>query len=239
MNRVIQGDCLEVMKQIPDKSIDMILCDLPYGKTICKWDSIIPFAPLWEQYERVIKDHGAIVLTANQPFTTKLIGSNLKLFRYCWIWDKLHHSNPLIAKIQPLRVYEDICVFYKKKCTYNPQGIRKTNIAMKSPKSNTFRTPKREFYTQEQTGYPTNILRFQKDTERYHPTQKPVALFEYLIRTYTNLGDVVLDNCIGSGTTGVAAVKSGRSFIGIERDQGYAKTAIERINEYRETHMPG
>ncbi len=231
MNRVTQGDCLEVMKQIPDKSIDMILCDLPYGKTICKWDSIIPFAPLWEQYERVIKDHGAIVLTANQPFTTKLISSNLKLFRYCWIWDKLHHSNPLIAKIQPLRVYEDICVFYKKKCTYNPQGVIKVNLAKKSPKSNTFRTPKRENYIQDQTGYPTNILRFPKDTKHYHPTQKPVTLFEYLIKTYTNVGEVVLDNCIGSGTTGVAALNTGRSFIGIEKDPEFVEIASRRIEE--------
>ena len=218
------------MQQIPDKSIDMILCDLPYGKTICKWDFIIPFGPLWEQYERVIKPNGAIVLTANQPFTTRLISSNFKLFRYCWIWDKIHHSNPLIAKIQPLRVYEDICVFYKRKCTYNPQGVRTVNIMMKSPRSNTFRTPKRETYTQDQTGYPTNILRFPKETKHYHPTQKPVALFEYLIRTYTSAGEVVLDNCIGSGTTAIAALNTGRYFIGIEKDPKFVEIANQRIS---------
>lgn len=229
LNKVLQGDCLKLMKEIPDGSVDLILCDLPYGKTACKWDSVIPFKPMWEQYERLIKDNGAIVLTANQPFTTKLISSNLRLFRYCWIWDKVNHCNPLLAKVQPLRVYEDICVFYKKRCTYNPQGVTRINKVQRSPRSNTFRSPKKEKYIQEQTGYPTNILRFRKDPDRLHPTQKPVALFEYLIKTYTHEGEIVLDNCIGSGTTGVAAVNTGRFFIGIEQDSHYVEIARNRI----------
>lgn len=236
-NKVIQGDCLEVMKEIPDKSIDMILCDLPYGTTACKWDTIIPFEPLWEQYKRVIKDNGAIVLTASQPFTSALVMSNRNMFKYCWIWQKNRHSSPLLAKKQPLRIYEDICVFYKKQCTYNPQGIVALNRKMKNSVSaggeivNSIRDSsnlKGEFI-QEFTNYPIQVQKFDNEINVVHGTQKPVALFEYLIKTYTNEGDLVLDNCAGSGTTGVACTNTNRDYILIEKEQEYIDIINKRL----------
>jgi site-specific DNA-methyltransferase (adenine-specific) len=235
-NQIIQGDCLIVMKDIPDKSIDMILCDLPYGTTACKWDTIIPFEPLWEQYKRVIKDNGAIVLTASQPFTSALVMSNIKMFKYCWVWNKKKGGSPLLSKIQPIRITEDVVIFGKGKLLYNPimtprdkpvsRGKNKGNISETT--NNSFNEDK--VYTEY---YPKNIIEISNANQnnRVHPTQKPVALFEYLIKTYTSVGDTILDNCIGSGTTAVAAINTGRNFIGIEMDKGYCDIANKRIQE--------
>lgn len=205
MIKLYKGNCLEVMPTIPDKSVDMILCDLPYGTTDCKWDIIIPFDSLWEQYNRVIKDNGAIVLFSAQPFTTKLIHSNLKNFKYCWYWKKPTSTGAQFAKSQPMRCIEDICIFYKRKPIYNPQGLIKLEkpIIKKANKNAvlfTFRGNK-ETIVQEYTNYPKHLLEYSKDRDRVHPTQKPVKLLEYLIKTYTNEGDTVLDNCMGSGST--------------------------------------
>ena len=219
------------MKNIPDESIDMILCDLPYGTTDCKWDVIIPFESLWEQYNRIIKDNGVIVLFAAQPFTTKLIQSNLKQFKYCWYWKKNNTTGGQFAKYQPLRCIEDICVFYKKMPTYNPQGIIKLDKPiLKRANKNSFNFKGKNETLQKYTNYPKHFIEFSKDINGVHPTQKPVALLEYLIKTYTNEGDVVLDNCMGSGTTGVACVNTNRKFIGIELDEKYFEIAKQRIN---------
>lgn len=239
-NRIYNGDCLELMKDIDDKSIDMILCDLPYGTTKCKWDEAIPFDALWKQYKRIIKDNGAIVLTSAQPFTTKLINSNLNMFRYCWYWKKNQVTGFPFAKFQPLRCVEDICVFYKKTPTYNPQGL----IKLDKPRKQSNNSTRNEFvynktnlrdkeYITQYTNYPRQVLNFKCQREGLHPTQKPVALFEYLINTYTNEGELVLDNCIGSGTTAVACINTNRNFIGIEKDENHYNTAIKRA--YRST----
>lgn len=223
------------MKDIPDDSIDMILCDLPYGTTDCKWDSIIPFEPLWQQYKRVAKENSAIVLFSAQPFTTKLIQSNLKNFKYCWYWKKNNVTGAVFCKYQPLRCVEDICVFYRKMPTYNPQGIRKLDKAIvNQPKPNNVYKGKKNPSIQTHTGYPKHLLEFDNEAvnpnNRFHPTQKPVALLEYLVRTYTNTGDVVLDNCMGSGSTGVACINTGRKFVGMEMDDKYFEIAKQRIN---------
>lgn len=227
------GDCLQLMKETLDKSVDMILCDLPYGTTACKWDNVIPFEPLWEQYNRIIKDNGAIVLFSKQPFTSKLIISNLKMFKYCLLWGKDNHDNPLMAKKRFLNITEDVCLFYKKQCTYNPQGIIKVNKLTKQGRGESLsqKNKRQSSYIQEYTNYPRNILRFKRDLPNIHPTQKPVALLEYLIKTYTNENEVVLDNCMGSGSTGVACVNTNRNFIGIELDQKYFEIAEKRIKE--------
>lgn len=234
--QLLQGDCLELMKDLPDKSVDIILCDLPYGTTACKWDTIIPFEPLWEQYERVIKDNGAIVLTASQPFTTKLINSNMGKFKYTLVWDKVGISNPMLAKKQFLRTHEDVCVFYNKQPVYNPQmeqGVKWSRGGKKTHETETLGGVKLINNGSDKTNlkYPKSILRFSNadKTKNIHPTQKPVALFEYLIKTYTNEGDTVLDNCMGSGTTGVACKNLNREFIGMELDEGYFDIAKERI----------
>lgn len=219
----------------PPESIDLILCDLPFGVTNCKWDNIIPFPELWEHYQRVIKPNGAIVLFSIQPFTTRLIQSNLKYFRYCWYWKKNNKTGAPFAKVQPMRCIEDICVFYKHKPTYNPQGLVKLEKAHKPrtvTKSGVYReftcTPKEQLYT----NYPANLLEFDgvNSKERQHPTQKPVQLLEYLIRTYTNEGETVLDNCMGSGSTGVSCVNTGRRFVGMEMDEQYFDIATKRID---------
>ena len=245
MIELIQGDCLEVMADIPDSSVDLILCDLPYGTTACKWDSVIPFEPLWEQYRRVIRGRGAIVLTAAQPFTSALVVSNLEWFKYCWVWEKSKPGGFMNAKNAPLKITEDVCVFSpgttanrsEKRMSYFPQGLvragtQKSDGTRKSD-STVGGRPSRSgnAYIQEFTGYPNNILRFASEGRIFHPTQKPVALMEYLIRTYTNEGDTVLDNCMGSGTTGVACVNTGRNFIGIELDPDYFAIAEKRIQE--------
>ena len=233
MIKLMCGDCLELMKNIPDKSIDMILCDLPYGTTACKWDTIIPFEPLWKQYERIIKDNGAIVLFAKQPFAAKLINSNIIFFKYCLIWEKDNHDNPLMAKKRFLNITEDICIFYKKQCKYHPQGIIKVNKITKQGRGESLsqKNKRQSEYKQEYTNYPKNILKFKRDLPNIHPTQKPVALLEYLIKTYTNEEDLVLDNCMGSGSTGVACKHLNRDFIGIELDEKYFEIAKKRIEE--------
>lgn len=232
INKVYYMDCLEGMSLIKDKTVDMILCDLPYGTTDCKWDTVIPFEPLWKQYNRLIKDNGAVVLFSAQPFTTALINSNFKNFRYCWYWKKNNVTGGVFAKVQPMRCIEDICVFYKKMPTYNPQGL----VKLKEPK---FTKPnlKTEVYKwdgssgsiQEYTNYPKHLIEFSRDREKLHPTQKPVALCEYLIKTYTNEGDLVLDNCCGSGTTLKACKNTKRNFIGFENNKKYFEVAQQRI----------
>lgn len=251
--RLFKGDCLDLMKNIPDGSVDMVLCDLPYGTTACKWDSIIPFEPLWEQYWRVCKPNAAIVLTASQPFTTALIASQIERFKYCWVWDKKSITGFANAKRQPLRHLEDCCVFYRIFPTYNPQGLITLNKVRKNGSTvggatlksehisngkGSLRTPGLE-RKQEYTNYPRQLLEFPRDKSKIHPTQKPVALMEYLIRTYTHEGQTVLDNTMGSGTTGVAAVNTGRDFIGIERDPGYFKIAEDRIYSAYESVLLG
>jgi site-specific DNA-methyltransferase (adenine-specific) len=233
MIKLYKGDCLELMKDIPNKSVDMILCDLPYGTTACKWDTIIPFEPLWEQYNRIIKDNGAIVLFSKQPFTTELIHSNLKNFKYSLVWKKDNHDNPLMAKKRFLNITEDINIFYKKQCIYNPQGIIKINKITKQGRGESLsqKNTRKMEYLQEYTNYPRNILEFKRDLPNIHPTQKPVELLEYLIKTYTNENELVLDNCMGSGSCGVAAINTGRNFIGIELDEKYFEIAKKRIEE--------
>jgi len=231
---LILGDCLERIKEIPDGSVDMILTDPPYGTTACKWDSIIPLEPMWEQLKRIIKPNGAIVMTASQPFTTTLIASNMKMFKYCWVWDKRRVSNPQLAKFQPLKCHEDIVVFSLggKKTRYYPQGLKDV-IKIRKKDSSELGHCVRKDYIQTQTGYPKTIQTFSFE-QGLHPTQKPVALMEYLIRTYTNEGETVLDFTMGSGTTGVACVNLNRNFIGIELDEGYFKIAEERIQKAKE-----
>lgn len=224
------------MSNIPEKSVDLILCDLPYGTTACKWDSIIPFEPLWEQYGRIAKPNSPIVLFSAQPFTTKLINSNFKNFRYCWYWKKRNVTGFSYARYQPMRCIEDICVFYKKMPKYKPQGL----VKLEKPRvrngkkkndgvydSESLSNPHKSFFT----NFPKHLIEFPKDANNVHPTQKPVALLEYLIKTYTSAGDTVLDNCMGSGSTGVACVNTKRKFIGIEKDNKYFETAKQRIND--------
>jgi len=235
LNTVICADCLEVMPEIADKSIDMILCDLPYGTTACSWDTIIPFEPLWEQYKRIIKDNGAIVLTASQPFTSKLVMSNLDMFKYEWIWEKSKATGFFDAKKRPLNNYEDILVFYNKQPMYNPQMMEAENIYkrgfVRRKKSDCYGEEKD--FEQKETGlrYPKRIIEVgNADTKDIvHPTQKPIALFEYLIKTYTNKSDTVLDNCAGSGTTGVACQNLNRKFILIEKEQKYIDIIKKRL----------
>lgn len=243
MNKLILGNCLEQMKNIPDGSVDMILTDPPYGTTACKWDSVIPLEPMWEQLKRVIKPSGAIVMTASQPFTSVLGSSNVRDLRYSWIWKKGRPTNFPNAKRMPLKGFEDILVFYSKPCTYNPQDLVRVDRVVKntgtktrkgSLKENGDRTSvhsdmvKHDVYSQEFTNYPRGILEYSQDSLSLHPTQKPVALMEYLIKTYTNEGETVLDFTMGSGTTGIAAANTGRDFIGIELDDNYYSVALFR-----------
>jgi site-specific DNA-methyltransferase (adenine-specific) len=238
INEIICGDCLDVMPIMPDKSIDMILCDLPYGTTCCSWDSIIPLDRLWKQYERIIKDNGAIVLTAQTPFDKVLGMSNIKLLRYEWIWEKEQGTGSMNANKMPLKKHENILVFYKYLPTYNPEMKQGTPYQVKRKRVNSEvygKTGTRNNYIAKNNGHrwPTSIIQFQrKVTSRIHPTQKPVALFEYLIRTYTNPGDLVLDNCIGSGTTAIAAYNTGRNFIGIEKEKRYVDAARKRYADH-------
>ena len=235
LNKIYNSCCLEYMKTLPDKCIDMILCDLPYGTTACKWDTIIPFEPLWEQYKRIIKDNGAIVLTASQPFTSALVMSNPDMFKYSWIYKKTKATGFFDAKKRPLNDYEDICVFYKKLPTYNPQMVK----AEKTYKRGFVKRKKSDCYGEEkdfeqiESGmrYPKRVIEIQNASTKgiVHPTQKPVALFEYLIKTYTNEGDLVLDNCAGSGTTGVACQNTNRNFILCELNKDYFEIAEKRL----------
>lgn len=233
---LLQGDCMKLMRYIPSGSIDLILCDPPYGATDCKWDSILPLEEMWTEYWRMLKPNGAAVLFSAQPFTTQLIQSNRKDFRYTWYWVKNQATGFTFARYQPMRKVEDICVFYRNRPTYNPQGL----VEIKNPKARKKRAYDKEYiynmdpllqeFTSRFTNYPKNVLQF--NTERgLHPTQKPVPLLEYLVRTYTNPGDTILDNCMGSGSTGVAVKRVGgdRKFIGIEQNAVYFDIAQKRI----------
>lgn len=230
---MMQGNCLELMQEIPDGSVDMILCDLPYGTTACKWDSVIPFEPLWEQYNRIIKDNGAIVLFGSEPFSTELRHSNLKMYKYDWVWNKKLAGNGILAKKQPLKIHENIMVF--NTTTYHPQmtkGRMRKKMGLKESELTGGNSYAFEYMNDEY--YPQSIQEFSianMRKGRLHPTQKPVALLEYLIRTYTNEYDVVLDNCMGSGSTGVACVNTNRRFIGIELEEKYFNIAKERIKQ--------
>lgn len=231
------GDCLELMKNIEDKSVDLILCDLPYGRTHNRWDSVIPFEDLWSNYERIIKDNGAIVLFADGLFMAELMLSNKKIWRYNLVWDKVLTSGFLNANKQPLRQHEEIVVFYKKQPTYNPQKVKGSkNHSKGSVKvNNNNNYNKYDFIdNKDMLGdmkNPKSILTFSKShpSVMVHPTEKPVALLEWLIKTYTNEGEIVLDNCMGSGSTGVACKNLNRQFIGIEKDEKYFNIAKERI----------
>lgn len=241
--QLYNNDCLETMKNIADKSIDCIICDLPFGVSQCKWDNQIPFDKLWEVYERVIKDNGAIVLFGIEPFSSMLRTSNLAIYKYDWIWRKPKGTGHLNAKKQPLRDTENISVFYKKQCVYNPQfSVGKPFTSLKSGKTSKVVESGVTTYGKFMNGseyrnansgfrYPKQILEFGiVERNTVHPTQKPVPLIEYLVRTYTNENDIVLDNCMGSGTTGVACVNTNRSFIGIEIDRAYFDIAVKRID---------
>ena len=230
----MQGDCLERMKEIESGSVDMILTDPPYGTTACKWDSVIPLEPMWEQLKRVIKPSGAIVMTASQPFTTTLIASNMKMFKYCWYWEKEKAGNFQLAKKRAMKRIEECCVFYKQQPTYEPQGLVSCNRVIKNNKTKNgtmghlSSVDKRDSYTQKFTNYPNDRINFHNE-KGMRESQKPVALMEYLIKTYTNEGETVLDFTMGSGTTGVAAKNLNRGFIGIEMDLDYFNIALERI----------
>jgi site-specific DNA-methyltransferase (adenine-specific) len=236
MIKLIQGDCLEKMKDIADGDIDAVITDIPYGTTACKWDSIIPFEPMWEQLKRIIKKKGAIVLFGSQPFTSALVMSNPKMFKYEWVWNKKKGGNPLLSKKQPIKITENIVVFSEGRTNYYPQMTprekpvrRGKNKGTKSATTNNAFTEDKE-YTEY---YPKNIIEISNASQinKLHPTQKPVALMEYLIKTYTNEEETVLDFTMGSGTTGVAAKKLNRNFIGIELDPEYFAIAEKRIDE--------
>ena len=235
--QLLQGDCLKLLPEIPSGSVDLILCDPPYGTTACKWDSVIPFAPLWTEYKRILKPKGTVVLFSAQPFTTELINSNRKNFRYCWYWYKNQATGFTFARYQPMRKVEDICVFYRSHGTYNPQGLIELHNAKPKKKKKAQRESiytidaNHKEYTPRFTNYPKNVLQFNSE-RGLHPTQKPVPLLEYLVKTYTTPGDTVLDNCMGSGSTGVAVMRAGgRHFIGIEQNPEYFEIAKKRIEE--------
>ena len=245
MNELYLGDCLEVMKQIPDKSVDAIICDLPYGTTACKWDSVIPFEPLWEQYKRVIKDNGAIALTASQPFTSALVMSNPKWFKYEWIWEKNKGSNFANLKYAPMKEHESILIFCKTSAKYFPimQERKGAGLVRTKYKYNVSNTGKRDAMGNLEMTHANhngnNILRYPSSIQKFntevgkHPTQKPVTLMEYLVKTYTQENDTVLDFTMGSGTTGVACKNLNRNFIGIELDEEYFKIAKDRIESHK------
>jgi site-specific DNA-methyltransferase (adenine-specific) len=233
-NKIFCGDCLEIMKEFGNKSIDMILSDLPYGITRNKWDFVIPMDKLWEQYERIIVDDGAIILTAKQPFTSMLIMSNLNLFKYEWIWEKTIGSGQLNIRIRPLSVHESILVFGKKAIKYFPQMVEGTPYEIKrkasSFKEGNYNSQRDITIVNTGTRFPRSVIKISNPRiSGGHPTQKPVELFEYFIKSYSEVGDLVLDNCIGSGTTAEACIRTGRNFVGIEKNEGYYKTSLQRI----------
>ena len=243
-----QGDCLDLMPMFPDKSIDMILCDLPYGTTACKWDTIIPFEPLWKEYKRIIKDNGAIVLTASQPFTSALIMSNIKMFKRCLYWKKERGTGFARANKEELRVIEEILIFggkiryfpIMKKLKKSYKHCLPINKSLSDNVSNVNLTKNGERIYKEYThSYPTNLLEFSRDSNKLHPTQKPVVLFEYLIKTYTNEGEVVLDNCMGSGTTAVACENLKHRWIGMEKEKKYCDVIVNRLEERRKLKNKG
>lgn len=232
---IFRADCLDILPHIKDKSVNLILCDLPYGTTACKWDVIIPLDELWKEYKRIIKDDGIIVLTSAQPFTSLLISSNIDMFRYEWIWEKSQGTNPLNAKYMPLKKHENILVFYKKRGTYNPimtKGDPYAGFSSSTKKiGEVYGDVKSVHKKNNGTRYPTTIQFFKHDKGRLHPTQKPLLLIEYFVRTYSNEGDIILDNCMGSGTTAIACLNNNRKFIGIEKELKYYEVARDRIIE--------
>ncbi len=242
---ILLGDCLELMKDIPNGSIDMILCDLPYGTTACKWDTIIPFDKLWEQYERIIKPNRAIVLTASQPFTSALLMSNPKLFKYEWIWKKTRYSGNLNATRMPLKAHENILVFAKGSAPYCPIKTKapehlidkRKNVNPSIVKDGGAYNGSKGFVNirkkDDGTRYPTTVQEFKNpNNNSLHPTQKPIELFEYLVKTYTNESDLVLDNCAGSGTTAIACLNTKRQFIVIEKEQKYYDIILKRVEDF-------
>lgn len=236
LNTIYKIDCLDGMKMIDDASVDMILCDLPYGVTARnKWDVIIPFDKMWEQYKRIRKEDGVIVLTAIQPFASMVVMSNLKLFKYEWIWEKTQGTGFLNAKKQPLRNHEQVLVFYKSQPTYNPQMWQSTPYTAKrldkSYSTNYGKQTRVDTINMDGKRYPLTVQKFKYDSNKVHPTQKPIALFEYIIKTYTNEGDLVIDNCIGSGTTAIACMRTGRNFIGMDLSEEYCQIARKRIED--------
>ena len=244
--KLINGDCLEKMKEIADKSVDMILCDLPYGTTSCPWDVVIPFESMWVQYKRIIKDRGAIALFGVQPFTSLLVTSNIEQFKYSWKWNKIKPSMFLNAKNAPMKKIEDICIFStgtianksSNRMPYYPQGLKPCG-EIRPPKNDSIpkrstigvRPSRANSYLQEFTNYPCDLIEFAFEQNPIHPTQKPVSLLEFLIKTYTLDGETVLDNCMGSGSTGVACINTNRNFIGIEKDENYFEVAEKRIKD--------
>ena len=235
MYKLYNGDCLEIMDRLIEEGVkvDYILTDLPYGITARnKWDNIIPLDLMWQKLDNLVKENGAVALFCSQPFTTKLINSNLNNFKYEWIWEKNNSTGFMNANRSQLRKHENIAIFYKKQCTYNPQGLIPYNKVNKRGKVGlNYHDVNSNKYIQKYTNYPTQILKFSYDKERFHPTQKPVALLEYLIKTYTNENETVLDFTMGSGTTGVACMNTNRKFIGIELDNNYFNIASKRIEE--------
>lgn len=237
--KLLQGDCLRLLPSLPDSSIDMVLADPPYGTTQCKWDSVIPLEPMWEQLKRIIKPNGAIVMTASQPFTSVLLCSNVKMFKESLVWEKTTATGHLNAKKKFMRAHEDILVFYQQLPTYNPQMShghkRKTALRVDRGQklSDCYGTQKGETSYDSTSRYPRSVIKTSTDKQKskLHPTQKPVALMEYLIKTYTNEGDTVLDFTMGSGTTGVACINTGRGFVGIEKDEVIFQVASKRIME--------
>ena len=239
IDNIYNEDCLEGMKRLDDHSIDMVICDLPYGTTSCKWDVVIPFEPLWEQYHRVVKENGAIVLFGSEPFSTYMRMSNIREYKYDWIWEKSKASNFQLAKKNPLKYHESISVFYREFPTYNNLDLKPCNIKSgrrKDSRNLKHITGGKEDYVTTQTGYNGSILYFPNPSGagHLHPTQKPVELVEYLVRVYTNEGDLVLDNCMGSGTTAIAALRCGRRYIGFETDGNYCDVANKRVDEFNE-----
>ena len=245
-NTLVNADCLEAMKFIADKSVDMVLCDLPYGQfgtTDCKWDNIIPFEPLWEQYERIIKDNGAIVLFGSEPFTSELVLSNKKLFKYSLIWKKTRPQGFAQAPYKFMSNHEDILVFSRGGCSknskirmkFNPQGLIYNPKLTKGKKSHSsphrIRVSDQKEYISYWTNYPRSVIEIDSEFKTVHPTQKPIKLIEYLIKTYSNDGDIILDNCMGSGSTGVSCVNTNRKFIGIELDEKYYDISCKRITD--------
>lgn len=235
------GDTIEQMKLIPDKSIDSIICDLPYGTTACKWDTIIPFDKLWEQYERIIKDNGAIILTASQPFTSALVMSNPKLFKYEWIWEKNVASNFMQYKFMVAKKHENVLIFAKGKTKYNPIMEDKSELSIQRMKYKFKNRKQSEHYKtdisedrsdRQEKMYPTSVKKFNREVG-LHPTQKPISMMEYFVMTYTDENDTILDNTFGSCTTGIACINTNRNFIGIENNMDYFNISLKRVEEKR------
>lgn len=251
---LLHGDCLDLLPTLSSGSVDLVLSDWPYGTTACAWDSVIPLDRLWPEIKRVLKPRGAVVLTASQPFTTALISSNMAWFKYCWVWEKNIPTDFLNAKNKPLKTHEDICIFSpgttanrsQRKMTYNPQWRQGKGYRVSSPHDRRIgvidKGTRKPFapcvIESDGTYYPVSVLRFKREQDRLHPTQKPLALFEYLMRTYSNPGDVVLDNAFGSCTTGEAAIRLGRAFVGMERDPGYYAIGAARCAAAQAAYQP-